>query len=79
MKINKKVTKWEPWVKTELLMALRQKAKVLVKKIRKPIEIIKLKFREFNNDFNRSKSKCKVNYYKQIFEENKDDIKKIMD
>ena len=29
-----------------------------------------------NNDFNRSKRKCKINYYKNIFEENKKDIKK---
>ena len=61
MKINKKFIKREPWVTSELLVASRQKL-LLAKKIRKPTEINKLTFREFNNDFNRSKHKCKINY-----------------
>ena len=35
VKINKKFIKREPWVTSELLVASRQKAKLLAKKIRK--------------------------------------------
>ena len=74
-RFNKKYMKRDPWVSTVLLASDRHKAKLCKKDLSKPTdENIKL-YKNYLNLFNKAKRELKRNYYSNLFEFNKNNMK----
>ena len=76
IKVNKKYIKREPWFTSGLLSSSRTRAKLLSKKLRDPTENNINLFKIYNNIFNKAKRSMKMNYYNDIIQKNKFNMKK---
>jgi len=71
------LTKREPWMTSALLTSSRNIAKLLVKKLQKPNQTNIANYKNHLNLFNKIKRKAKIDYYKNILDENKQNSKVI--
>ena len=76
MKTNKKYIKRDPWVTSSLLTSSRTKAKLLNKKLKNPNDANIQSYKIFIKIYNRIRRTLKINYYKQMLDENKYNSKK---
>jgi hypothetical protein len=72
---RKRFIKKEPWVSTGLLTSSRTKSKLLSKKLRKPTPLNIHKYKMYVNLHNKLKRKMKINYFKDMLESNKNNMK----
>ena len=74
-KIKNKNVKREPWFTSGLLTSSKNRTKLLTKKLQKPTERNILTYKNYNKLYNKTKRNMKVNYFSNILDENKHDIK----
>ncbi len=72
----KRFVKREPWVSEGLLTSMRNKTKLFRKKLKQPSEHNIIKYKTFINQYNKLKRIMKTNYYRNMIEMNKHDMKK---
>ncbi len=68
--------KHEPWYTPELSSSFKAKSELYSKKLSKPSELNINAYRDQNRKYNKLKREMKFNYYRNILQENKHDIKK---
>ena len=75
-KHNSKHLKKEPWFTAGLLTSSKKKKKLFSQKLSNPTENNILKYKKFNKIYNKLKRNMKLNYYKNVLNENRFNIKK---
>ncbi len=76
IKSCKRFIKREPWVSEGLLTSMRNRSRLLRKKLKQPSEYNIVKYKTYINQYNKLKRIMKRNYYQNIIEVNKHDVKK---
>ena len=74
-KIQRKNITREPWFTTGLLASSKTRRKLLTKKLQKPTEQNIQTYKNYNKLYNKTKRIMKLNYFKNILNENKYNIK----
>jgi len=75
IKCNKKFTKKEPWMTEGLLTSMRKKSNLFHKKLKKPTEHNIETYKTYVNKYNKLKREMKKNYFINMLEVNKTNIK----
>ena len=75
IKFKSKYVKREPWFTSGLLTSSINRSKLLSVKLHKPTVANLLKFKQFNNLYNKLKRKIKILYFRDALEENKNNSK----
>jgi hypothetical protein len=73
--MNRKYIKREPWMSEGLLVSLRNKSRLLKKKLEDPSVSNNLEYKTYLNYYNKLKRNMKINYFKSQLEANKNNIK----
>ena len=72
---NSKYQKREPWVTNGLMMSSKQKHKLLKMKMKNPSDVNKNNYKIYLNTFNQLKRQLKKDYYTELFDRHKNDMK----
>ena len=75
-KINKRYIRKEPWITSGLITSSQTKAKLLKKKLKQPTHNNITNYKMFRDQFNKIKRKMKIDYFHNILETNKHNMKK---
>jgi len=76
IKQNRKYTTREPWVTPSLLVSSRSKTTLFKNKLKNPSSYNIERYKTYINIYSKLKRKIKIDYYKNLLNENKFNIKK---